>query len=49
MYLDTAIIKELREEAVRQNRTLSWLMQRAWLLAREQMKKLPTADRAPWP
>jgi uncharacterized small protein (TIGR04563 family) len=47
--MDVNIIKELRDESKRQNRTYSWLMQRAWLLAREQLRKLPTADREPWP
>jgi uncharacterized small protein (TIGR04563 family) len=49
IYMDVVLIKELREEAVRQGRTLSWLMQRAWKLARDTLKRLPAADREPWP
>ena len=49
IYMEVAIVRELRSEAARQQRTLSWLMQRAWALAREDIKKLRTPDVTPLP
>jgi len=33
----------MQEEAIRQDRSLSWVVQRAWRLARERIGKLPAS------
>ena len=38
VYLTEQIIDELQTEASRQERSVSWLLQRAWLIARDQIK-----------
>lgn len=38
LYLPADILAEIKEEAERQDRSLSWIMQRAWKLARQQIK-----------
>ena len=40
VYLPDTILAELRTEAGRQERSLSWLIQKSWRLAREEIKKL---------
>jgi|HubBroStandDraft_2_1064218.scaffolds.fasta_scaffold72086_2 uncharacterized small protein (TIGR04563 family) len=34
------MIEELKEESARLDRTRSWIMQRAWVLARERVKEI---------
>lgn len=43
IYLGTEIEAELRAEAARVDRTPSWILQRAWRIAKEQIKALPSA------
>ncbi len=38
------MLKEIKEEAARMDRSLSWTIQRAWELAREQISKLPSVN-----
>ena len=40
-YFPEDLLEELQAEAKRQDRSLSWLMQQAWKVAREQIKSLP--------
>lgn len=44
VYLPDPIIQELEAEAKRQDRTVSWLIKRAWLESREKIKKYPDAQ-----
>lgn len=37
-YFTNATLSELREEAARQGRSLSWLIQRAWTLAKDRIR-----------
>jgi len=43
VYLSDQIVQELEAEAKRQDRTVSWLIKRAWLESREKIKKYPDA------
>jgi|13_taG_2_1085334.scaffolds.fasta_scaffold00002_246 uncharacterized small protein (TIGR04563 family) len=44
IYLSDPIIQELEAEAKRQDRTVSWLIKRAWLESREKIKKYPDVE-----
>jgi len=35
------MLRQMQEEAIRQDRSLSWVVQRAWRLAHERIAKLP--------
>ena len=37
----------LKREAVRLDRSLSWVAQRAWMLAREQLREIPSVNGLP--
>ncbi len=41
LYFPEDMLEEIQREATRQDRSLSWLVQRAWALAREQMREAP--------
>jgi uncharacterized small protein (TIGR04563 family) len=42
------MLVELQHEAKRQDRSISWLMQQAWKIARAEMRKIPsTTDYLP--
>lgn len=43
LYMPEWMLDEINEEALRQDRSLSWLVQRAWAVARETIKKYPAA------
>ena len=45
LYFPEELVEETKREAERQDRSLSWIMQRAWLMAREDMQDLPGIDR----
>jgi len=37
------VLQEIQAEAIRQDRSLSWVVQRAWVLARERLTNMPSA------
>ncbi len=41
LYFPEAMLEEIEKEAERQDRSLSWIVQRAWQLARPDVKKFP--------
>ena len=41
LYFPESMLQEIKEEAARLDRSLSWVVQRAWKLSRQEMKKLP--------
>jgi uncharacterized small protein (TIGR04563 family) len=41
MYFPPGMLQEIRLEAKRLDRGVSWVLQRAWRLAREEIRKLP--------
>ena len=44
LYFPEAMLPEIKEEAARLDRSLSWVVQRAWKLARLEIKKLPSVN-----
>lgn len=44
LYFPEEILKEIQEEAIRQDRSLSWIVQQAWKSARGQIAKMPGMD-----
>ena len=44
LYFPEEMLREIQEEATRQDRSLSWIMQQAWRAARERVAKLPGMD-----
>lgn len=50
LYFPESMLIEIRREAERQDRSLSWIIQKAWKLAREEMMGYPSVnDNAPQP
>jgi uncharacterized small protein (TIGR04563 family) len=41
LYFPEEMLREMQEEATRQDRSLSWIMQQAWKSARGQIAKMP--------
>ena len=41
LYFPEAMLQEIKDEAVRLDRSLSWVVQRAWKLARTEIRKIP--------
>lgn len=41
LYFPEELVTETKQEALRQDRSISWVLQMAWLMSREQMKDLP--------
>lgn len=44
LYFPESMLQEIKEEAARLDRSLSWVVQRAWKLARVDVKKLPSVN-----
>jgi uncharacterized small protein (TIGR04563 family) len=44
LYFPEEMLREIQEEATRQDRSLSWIMQQAWRSARAQIAKMPGMD-----
>lgn len=43
LYFPASVLEEIKQEAERLDRSLSWVVQRAWKVARETIKKMPGA------
>ena len=41
LYFPETMLVEMKEEATRLNRSLSWVVQRAWKVARRDVRKMP--------
>lgn len=41
LYFPEEMLREIQEEATRQDRSLSWIMQQAWRSARATVEKMP--------
>ena len=39
-----SMLQEIKEEAARLDRSLSWVVQRAWKISRIEIKKLPSVN-----
>jgi uncharacterized small protein (TIGR04563 family) len=44
LYFPEEMLQEIASEARRLDRSLSWVVQRAWKGAREELKRLPSTD-----
>lgn len=42
LYFPAALIEEMQAEALRQDRSMSWLVQQAWLFSKERIAQFPT-------
>lgn len=41
-YLPAPILREIEAEAARQDRTIRWLLKRAWRIARAEIRRIPS-------
>jgi uncharacterized small protein (TIGR04563 family) len=41
LYFNSAMLAETQKEAIRQDRSVSWIIQAAWRMARDEVKKMP--------
>jgi uncharacterized small protein (TIGR04563 family) len=44
LYFPEDILLEIQREATRQDRSLSWVVQQAWKISREQIAKFPGTE-----
>ena len=47
LYFPDVMLSEISREADRLDRSLSWVVQRAWNLARSEIRKAPSANQPP--
>ncbi|MES1204724.1 MAG: TIGR04563 family protein [Pseudomonadota bacterium] len=45
LYFNAPMLAETQKEAIRQDRSISWIIQAAWRRARDEIRKLPTVGR----
>lgn len=43
LYFNSAMLAETQKEAIRQDRSVSWIIQAAWRIARDEVKRMPTS------
>ena len=44
LYFPEAMLKEIQAEANRQDRSLSWIVQQAWRVARVEIRRFPSVN-----
>ena len=44
LYFPEAMLQEIKDEAARLDRSLSWVVQRAWKMVRLEIKKIPSVN-----
>ena len=44
LYFPKRYLDEIRAESIRQDRSMSWVVQKAWEIARETVKEFPAAN-----
>lgn len=44
LYFPEEMLKEIETEAGRQDRSLSWIVQQAWKIARGDLRKMPSPN-----
>ena len=42
LYFPVEMLREIKEEAARQDRSLSWIVQKAWQIARPKIMEFPS-------
>jgi len=43
LYFNAGMLAETQKEAIRQDRSVSWIIQAAWRIARDEVKRMPTS------
>lgn len=46
LYFNSSMLAETQKEAIRQDRSVSWIIQAAWRIAREDVKRMPSSGLA---
>lgn len=41
LYFNSTVLGETQHEAIRQDRSISWIIQAAWRIARDEVRRLP--------
>lgn len=44
LYFPEAMLQEIKDEAARLDRSLSWIVQRAWKISRPDIRKIPSVN-----
>ncbi|MBN1945598.1 MAG: TIGR04563 family protein [Bradymonadales bacterium] len=44
LYFPEDMLEEIKREANRQDRSLSWIVQRAWTIARNEIQRFPSVN-----
>lgn len=44
LYFPENMLEEIQKEAKRQDRSISWIVQQAWRVARSDLRKIPSAN-----
>jgi len=44
LYFPEEMLKEIQDEAARQDRSLSWIVQKAWKISRKEIMKYPSVS-----
>ena len=44
LYFPEDMLREIQEEANRQDRSLSWIVQQAWKISKIELKKIPSPN-----
>lgn len=47
LYFPEEMLKEIQAEAARQDRSLSWIVQKAWKIARNEIRRFPSIEDLP--
>jgi len=46
LYFNASMLAETQKEAIRQDRSVSWIIQAAWRIARDEVRRIPTSGLA---
>jgi uncharacterized small protein (TIGR04563 family) len=49
LYFNSGMLSETQREAIRQDRSISWIIQAAWKIARADVRRLPGVGAVPPP
>ncbi len=49
LYFSEEMLEEAQKEAKRQDRSISWIVQQAWRIARAQLQQYPSVDDLQFP
>ena len=47
LYFSAVMLEETQREAIRQDRSISWIIQAAWRMSRDEVRKLPSVAGLP--